>query len=384
MAKKPLSFSILFFAAFHLGVVLSLPNDAGAAMALPQNEGPIIVRNGKTPVLQNGKPVMVTLKNDLILGQDQDDPNTSFSRVNYFAIDEQGKIFVMDQKEFRVKIFAPSGTFIKSFGRRGQGPGEFQSPGVIRFAPDGNLIIQELVNRRLQYFTAEGKWLKAISYPTLYLGDFQGDSRGFFYATIVTLDAPPMKFELMKFDAGLHPIKSITSIEWPQKSRIVPFSLPSLYFDVNRHDELIWANSMKYGIHVIDANGKPVREIYRESPPLEVTPNAKNRFLHEVEELDKKSPIEFPKSTYEFPKYFPAMQALFVDDQNRIYARIFETNKTGDILYDVFDENGIFIARFSLPENEEATVIKKNRLYAIIRDQIKGEYILKRYLMTWK
>ena len=78
------------------------------------------------------------------------------------------------------------------------------------------------------------------------------------------------------------------------------------------------------------------------------------------------------------------MQALLTDDRNRVYVRTFQRNKAGEILYDVFDGSGIFISRLSLPEKEEATVIKKDRLYAIIRDQISGEYILKRYMMTWK
>jgi hypothetical protein len=291
----------------------------------------------------------------------------------------------MDQKEFRVKIFAPSGTFLKSFGRRGQGPGEFQTPGVIRFASDGNLIIQGFLDRRLQYFSAEGKWIKDQSYKTLDLGEFRIDLRGFFYATNTTRDEKGRKFELTKLDPGFHPIKSFASIEWPRNmNTMAAFSVPWLYFDVNRRDELAWADSRNYVIHVIDRDGKAVREIYRQSPPLEVSESVKEKFRRESDELDKKSSIKFPKSTSVFPKYFPAMQALFADDRNRIYVRTFETSKAGEILYDVFDENGIFFSRFSLPEKEEAAVIKKDRLYAIIRDRMSGEYILKRYLMTWK
>ena len=256
MTTKPFNISILFFALFLFRVVFPLPIGADVDAFLSQNAGPIIVRNGKTPAFKNGKPETVTLKNDLILGEDQDNSDSSFSILNYFAIDELGKIYVMDQKEFRVKVFSPSGTFLKSFGRRGQGPGEFQSPARINFTSDGTLVIQEFLGGRLHYFSVEGKWLKDIPYPTLDLSGFCVDSRGFFYSTIATRDVKTTKFELMKFDAGLHPIKSITSIEWPRLYKMVSFGFPSLYFDVNRRDELVWANSGNYVIHVVDANGE--------------------------------------------------------------------------------------------------------------------------------
>jgi hypothetical protein len=345
-----------------------------------------VVRNGRTPSLVDGRRTVVTLKHDLTLGEDQDNPDTSFSILNYFAVDEEGSIFVMDQKEYKVKIFASSGAFQKAFGRKGQGPGELESPADIGFDPAGDIYIHEFFGRRLQSYNRDGQWLRNVTFPSLDLMDIQLDSRGYGYAQNVIRDAEKTIFELTKLDAKTRPLAMLASIEWPRiKSRnMASFGWPRLYFCVNKRDELIWAESTDYAIHMLDAEGKPVRDIVREGPRLEVTGAAKEEYVRAEEELYRKSSIAFPKRTYEFPKYYPAMQALLVDDAGRIYVRTYEKNQAGEIIYDVFHGTGTFVARFALPEREEATLVKKDRLYAIIRDRLTGEHLLKRYAMNWR
>lgn len=353
--------------------------------SIPRQPAPVIVvRNGKSPRLVQGKRTALSLKHDLTLGEDNDHPDSTFSVLNYFTVDNQGNIYVLDQRECKVKIFAPPGVLVSVFGRKGQGPGEMQSPAGIGFDPDGNIFVHEYFGRRLQYYDRKGKWLRNASFLALDLQNIQMDSRGCISSLRVTRGAGPTKFEITKLDAGFHPSKIIATLEWPRAKNMAPVGYPHLFFCVNRQDGLIWAQSTEYRIHVLDAKGKPVRDIFRESPLLEVTERYKSRFLRLVEYLDRKSSIKFPKSVYVFPRHFPAMQALFVDDQGRLYIRTYEWDAAGDILYDIFNEDGVFMARFPLPEREEAMMVKNGYLYAMIRDQVAGEYLLKRYQMTWR
>ncbi len=55
--------------------------------------------------------------------------------------------------QHRIKFFAPDGSFLRSFGRLGQGPGEFQTVGSISLLPGDAVEIYDLGNRR---FTAIG------------------------------------------------------------------------------------------------------------------------------------------------------------------------------------------------------------------------------------
>jgi hypothetical protein len=370
-----------------IGLAAALfPRGANQISLPPQRAAIVVVRNGKTPTPVQGKRMTLSLKHDLTLGEDNENPDNTFSVLNYFAVDDHGNIYVLDQKEGKVKIFAPSGLLVSTFGSKGQGPGEMQSPTGIGFDRTGNIYIHEFFGRRLQYFDRKGKWLKDTTFLPLDLGDIQMDSRGRIYSQSVTRDARTTKFELLKLDPGFHPLAVLATLAWPRAKlkNMASIGYPQIYFSVNRKDALIWAQSTEYQIHVLDAEGKPVRDIVRDSPPMEVTERYKAQFLRLLEDLDRKSSLRFPKSAYVFPKYFPAMQALFVDDQGRLYIRTYEKNAAEEILYDIFNEDGLFVSRFALPEREEAMAVKNGWLYAIIRDQAGGEYLLKRYLMTWR
>ena len=50
---------------------------------------------------------------------------------------------MLDQREQKVLKFSPDGRRLGAFGRKGQGPGDFQSPGRIAFTPAGELAVFE-------------------------------------------------------------------------------------------------------------------------------------------------------------------------------------------------------------------------------------------------
>ncbi len=79
------------------------------------------------------------------------------------AIAENGDIFVADghsgNGNNRVMKYAADGTFIKSWGKKGYGPGEFQSLHSIAISNDGRVFIADRGNNRLQIFDQEGNFI---------------------------------------------------------------------------------------------------------------------------------------------------------------------------------------------------------------------------------
>lgn len=67
------------------------------------------------------------------------------------ATDPQGYIYITDLKDFSLKKFDPRGKLLKSTGSRGQGPGEFQGPGKIRYH-QGLLYVAEIQHPGIQIF----------------------------------------------------------------------------------------------------------------------------------------------------------------------------------------------------------------------------------------
>ena len=80
------------------------------------------------------------------------DPGELFDPGN-LAMNEQGEIFVKDQKPSVVKVFDAAGNYVRSIGREGDGPGEFR---VAFLAVRGDtLISQDPQNARITTFNAE-------------------------------------------------------------------------------------------------------------------------------------------------------------------------------------------------------------------------------------
>lgn len=73
-----------------------------------------------------------------------------------FAIDVDGSVFVADIQSDSVMKFDKKGDFQLKFGRSGQGPGDLSGPMKV-FIEGDHIIVGEVKNRRLQYFTKEGK-----------------------------------------------------------------------------------------------------------------------------------------------------------------------------------------------------------------------------------
>ena len=80
-----------------------------------------------------------------------------FTRPNGVAVDEEGNIIVADSRNDRIQVFSSSGTFLTKFGVKGTAPGEFDRPSGICISPEGIIIVVDFGNNRVQMFWKDEK-----------------------------------------------------------------------------------------------------------------------------------------------------------------------------------------------------------------------------------
>jgi len=86
-----------------------------------------------------------------------------FDQPTDVVVAPNGDIFVTDShrngKNNRVVKFSPSGTFVKEWGKKGSGPGEFSEPHTIAIDSRGRLFVGDRENNRIQIFDQNGTYL---------------------------------------------------------------------------------------------------------------------------------------------------------------------------------------------------------------------------------
>ena len=121
-----------------------------------------------------------------------DGPDT-FNRPCDVVTAPNGDIFVADghggNSNARIVKFSKDGKFIKTWGRKGSGPGEFDTPHTITIDSQGRIFVGDRGNNRVQIFDQDGKFLaewKQFGRPSgvyidrndiLYVADHQSDAK---------------------------------------------------------------------------------------------------------------------------------------------------------------------------------------------------------------
>ena len=73
-------------------------------------------------------------------------------RPRHVAVDTSGMVYVSEEDNHRVSVFTTEGQFVTSFGRKGAGPGEFNSPQGLSVDNNGIVYVCDYSNNRVQVF----------------------------------------------------------------------------------------------------------------------------------------------------------------------------------------------------------------------------------------
>jgi len=87
-----------------------------------------------------------------------------FRQVTDVAWDKAGNTFISDGYiNSRVAKVDKDGNWLKSWGERGKGPGQFNTPHSIATDANGNVYVADRGNRRIQVFDGEGNFLRQFT-----------------------------------------------------------------------------------------------------------------------------------------------------------------------------------------------------------------------------
>lgn len=91
-----------------------------------------------------------------------EDENYQLYKLQDIAVDKDGNIYVLDAGNYRIQKFDKHGEYLATFGRKGQGPSEFQSMVCIEMDSLENIFVIDYLINKLIILDNKGKEIRRV------------------------------------------------------------------------------------------------------------------------------------------------------------------------------------------------------------------------------
>lgn len=261
-----------------------------------------------------------------------------------------GEIAVLDQGNFRVVVFDGSGQPTASFGREGEGPGEFRYPSGITVDRAGVVRVFDLTRRVEIRYSLDGAFLGEIGVPPGFRGgQVSGDDRRTVYAaydagrTMWRLTAVDSLGSTVIREVGLPEQVSATYESCGLRMGGVPLFARSPVWDAEA-DAIAIVTNGEYSVQLIDGDGV-VRMLRRSLPRIRATEDMALEDLGEGERIIigiSEECVVPPREVLEqrgMAEYLPTVTGVRLRPNGQLWVQRFELgSRAGPV--DVFDREG--------------------------------------------
>ena len=317
----------------------------------------------------------IVLKEDLVISGENESREYALSDIRSVQVDKEENIYVLDLKDVRIKVFDKNGKGIRSFGKKGQNFGELRLPYRMYMVSGKELMFYDISNRRISYFSLDGKCLREISTRNQMFDRTMTDSKGHIIGYFF-IPGETYTHELKKFSPKLKPVMTLVTIEEQRTPYVIEMLDTTLQFRLMENDNIVWSHPTSYEIFIVSPEGKTLRKIVKDYDSEKITEEEKKQMIE--------SRTVPPEYEITLPEYYNPLYYILCDEENRIYVRTYERDNKGGFYYDVFDPEGRNITKFSLPGNELIFNAQKNKMYAVVSKGGNEFSSVKRYSVEWQ
>jgi hypothetical protein len=337
----------------------------------------------------------IVFKEELSIGVAEGDEKYMFGSSVVFNVDDRGNIYALDWDNKQVKKYGPDGKHLLTFGRAGQGPGEFRNPGGVRFAKDGNLYISENFGNKLMFYDRNGVYLKQTILPAKIFNIWitpAGTYLGYKQIAPQYVGQDPIETFIELYDGRFQPILELHRESFtfpdlsagPAKSQAAITSeflnRPEAAAVMGENGRIYFGRNDKYAVDVYAPEGKKLLTIVRDIKPLPYEKKDIDFALKNFEEnmtsiLKSETLMKEYLRLIRFPKYKPFFRDLIPMENGRL-AVVVDVEGLDSSLLDIFDSAGRFLGRAKAPSL--IVMFKNKKAYSLHKDE-NGFLSIKRY-----
>lgn len=330
--------------------------------------------------------------------------------VENIAVDDSGRVFIADLAENTIHAFGSDGSYLRSFGRSGQGPGEFQFIRDLSVG-DGAIHILEPLRSKITLFDLDS--FEYIGEHEVSLENRQGNQpewlewsieERFFYRPSKLFVRPDGTYLILFYDEGVGALDNIdgrtyeASLYDPETDEFqhdilsfdytgqilihesgegfmsifgVPYKRSSLFDYSDGQFVHGWSEEMLFRFY--DNRGQHQKAFYYSYSNINLTmDDVLTHYEGAGDELTNAIKSD------EQPYTWPAFRSLTLDDESQLWISTF-SDGMDNYKWKILDDEGRLVATFLWPRNRELKVVKNGYAYTMERDFETGQQDVVRY-----
>jgi hypothetical protein len=358
-----------------------------------QEGGAEVIINHNEPYRVKGQPASLYLEKEISIDMERDEiAEIGLPDVRGIEADSKGNIyfFIFERSENFLFKFDKNGNFVRSLGRKGQGPGEIQRVSYCSIDSKDNIIISDGGNRKIIFFNSAGELSKEIKYDLNLTDAVPLENGKLIVLKRITNPSQSISIKLILCDADFKEIKELDVFDQPpffeggkNKGQLRAFLFE---WKITKNRIYIGNEQRGYEILVYDLEGSLVRKIRKEYEPLSLPEN----FRKEAEDYLLKNPNA--QQWFSIPEEIPPYNSFFIDDEGRLFVMTYEQGlNAGEYIHDVFNPDGVYFSQQCLKSYGRLrwsiepllAVAKNGRLYCL-QEKESGYKELVGYKMRWE
>ena len=289
---------------------------------------------------------------DLRISSDDPADPATFSQVTALGAGPDGEIVVADGASQELRVFDAAGAHLRTLGKKGGGPGEFEGIAGMAWDDHGVLWVADPGNARYARYDRDGTYLGDVrtSTPGAVLPWHGALGRdGFLYDAAVRVVGDRREFRYYRLDRGSGAIVDT----FPPMVYVTPplrgmpqalFRLtPRLTFRISPEDVVWFGETDAYRLIVRTLGGDTLRIVELDRPRVRVSAAERDSIVRAVRrEPPTPGAVFDPK---DIPEEKPAFDRIHFDDGGHVVVEPDGPPADAGRVFDVFDRDGRFLGQ---------------------------------------
>jgi hypothetical protein len=304
-------------------------------------------------------------------------------------VSDEGHLYVYDREYRKNYIFDSDGNFIKTYGIKGEGPGEARDQGSL-FLVDDKILIVDV--GRIHYFRLDGTYLRSVvnslysRRPVLFLSEHE-----FLAVPLGVFEAPDFSAQIKRINLESSRETIIADFEIFEGgigragkmvgSLIVPGITPLMTVGYG-NGRLYYGRSDSYKIQVADLSGNLLSTFSIDRKKKKVPEDVKKKYFGRYSSMRKQALDQIIETTPDEATFFSRIET----HGGLIFVFVPDISRHNRQQIDIFSPDGKYLYRGNLSVDDDLTMmepqisnpyIKDEFLYVAVMDRNDNVKIIK-------